>query len=58
MVFTTEPFEVLTTSAADSLGLPEVRIVVVPHPLGGTDEATVVEWAVAVVDRLVEVLGA
>jgi len=57
-VFTTEPFEVLTTSAADSLGLPEARIVVVPHPLGGTDEATVVEWAEAVVDRLVEVLGA
>ncbi len=58
MVFTTEPFEVLTTSAADSLGLPEARIVVVPHPLGGTDEATVVAWAEAVVDRLVEVLGA
>ena len=58
MVFTTEPFEALTTSAADSLGLPKARIVVVPHPLGGADEATVVAWAEAVVDRLVEVLGA
>jgi len=58
VVFATETFEVLTTSAADSLGLPEARIVVVPHPLGGTDEATVVGWAEAAVDRLVEVLGA
>ena len=58
MVFTTEPFELLTTSAADSLGLPEARIVVIPHPLGGTDEATVIEWAEAAVDRLLEVLGA
>ena len=58
MVFTTEPFEVLTFSAADSLGLSEARIVTVPHPLGGTDEATVVGWAEAAVDRLVEVLGA
>ena len=58
MVFTTEPFEVLTTSAAASLGLPEARIVVVPHPLGGTDQATVVGWAEAAVDQLVEVLGA
>ena len=57
-MFTTEPFEVLTTSAADGLGLPEARIVVVPHPLGGTDQATVVGWAEAAVDRLVEVLGA
>ena len=57
-MFTTEPFEALTTSAADSLGLPEARIVVVPHPLGGTDEATVVGWAEAAVDRLVEMLGA
>ena len=58
MVFTTEPFEVLTTSAADGLGLPEARIVVVPHPLGGTDQAEVVGWAEVAVDRLVEVLGA
>ena len=57
-MFTTEPVEVLTTSAADSLGLPEARIVVVPHPLGGTDQATVVGWAETAVDRLVEVLGA
>ena len=58
MVFTTELFEALTTSAADSLGLPEARIVVVPHPLGGTDQAKVVGWAEVAVDRLVEVLGA
>ena len=57
-MFTTEPFEVLTTSAADSLGLPQARIVVVPHPLGGTDQATVVGWAETAVDRLVELLGA
>ena len=58
MVFATEPFEVLATSVADSLGLPEARIVVVPHPLGGTDQAKVVGWAEVAVDRLVEVLGA
>ena len=58
MVFTTERFELLTSSAANSLGLPEARIVVVPHPLGGTDESTVIAWADAAVDRLAGLLGA
>jgi len=57
-VFTPEPFAGLTPPAPDRPGLPEARIVVVPHPLGGTDEAAVVGWAEAAVDRLVEVLGA
>ena len=38
VVFTTENFEELTRSAANSLGVPKARIVVVPHPLGGTEK--------------------
>ncbi len=38
VVFTTEKFKELTRSAANSLGMPKARIVVVPHPLGGTEE--------------------
>ncbi len=56
MVFTTTQFEALTRSVAAALGLAEARIVVVPHPLGGTDPATVEEWADASIDATMSLL--
>ncbi len=47
---TTTKFRRLTDQVATSLGQPDARIVEVQHPLGGTDEATVLTWADGVVD--------
>jgi len=56
VVFTTTKFSVLTDRVAANFGLPDSRIVVVDHPLGGTDEATILRWADAAVDRIVQLL--
>ena len=56
MVFTTTKFEHLTRTVARSYGMPDLRIVTVPHPLGGTDEETILRWADAAVDDVIAVL--
>ena len=56
VVFTTEKFKELTHSAANSLGMPKARIVVVPHPLGGTEEEVVIGWVETALDDLLKVL--
>ena len=56
MVLATLPFAHLATASARNLGLPDARVVSVPHPLGGTDEATVAAWADASVDDIIEAL--
>lgn len=56
MVFTTTKFELLTTKVAANFGLPATRIVVVDHPLGGTDEDTIRQWADAAVDTVIALL--
>ena len=56
VVFTTEKFKELTRSAASSLGMPKARIVVVPHPLGGTEEEVIVSWVESALDDLLGVL--
>ncbi len=53
MVVTTTRFAPLTSQVALNFGLPECRVVVVDHPLGGTDEATVRAWGDGMVERLV-----
>jgi hypothetical protein len=50
---TTTKFVDLTTRVAANFGLPDCRVVVVDHPLGGTDESTIVAWADAAVDRII-----
>src|SRR3954471_10098227 len=40
VVVTTTKFEPIALTMARSFGLPDTRILVLPHPLGGTDEAT------------------
>ena len=54
MVVTTTKFQALTQRVAMNFGLPEARICTVDHPLGGTDEATILAWADAAVDQIIE----
>jgi hypothetical protein len=56
VVVTTTNFLTLTNRVASSFGLPECRVVVVEHPLGGTDEAGIVARADAAVDRIIALL--
>jgi len=55
VVVTTEKFAALTSKVASAYGLAEARISVVPHPLGGTPEAAIRDWADRAVDRIVGV---
>ena len=51
MVVTTRGgFHNLTLQCAATLGLPELRMVVVDHPLGGIEELAVIERARTVVE--------
>jgi hypothetical protein len=53
VVVTTTKFEPIAITMATSFGLPETRILVLPHPLGGTDEATLHSWADAATESLI-----
>jgi hypothetical protein len=53
VVFTTTKFELLTNKVAANFGLPDARIVIVDHPLGGTDEDTIRRWADAAVETVI-----
>jgi len=50
---TTTKFAALTDRVASNFGLPDCRVVIVDHPLGGTDTATITAWADAAVDRII-----
>jgi hypothetical protein len=56
VVATTTGFVELTRRVAAGFGLPETRIAVFPHPLGGTDDDTILAWADAAVDEIVALL--
>jgi hypothetical protein len=56
VVVTTTMFADLTTRVAVTLGMPDSRRVVIGHPLGGTDHATLIEWADDSVDRVIALL--
>lgn len=45
MVVATSKFRMLTDQVARSLDAADIRVLEVPHPLGGTDEATIRSWA-------------
>ena len=53
VVVTTTKFEPIAVTLSAAQGLPETRKLVLPHPIGGTDEATLHEWADAAADRLI-----
>jgi hypothetical protein len=50
VVVTTTGFHNLTVQCADAFGLPEARIVVVDHPLGGIHEDAVLQRASSIVE--------
>lgn len=56
MLVATTAFEALAAEVADTLGLPEVRIVSVEHPLGGTVEEAVLDRADAAVEPTLRLL--
>ena len=56
VVATTTRFVELTRRVAAGFGVPEARVAVFPHPLGGTDDATILAWADAAVDEVVALL--
>jgi hypothetical protein len=53
VVVTTTRFEPIASTMSASMGLPNTRRLVLPHPIGGTDEATLHQWADAAADRLI-----
>jgi len=53
VVVTTTRFEPVTDTLASDFGLPGIRRLVLPHPIGGTDPETLHRWADAAVDRLI-----
>ena len=53
VVVTTTRFEPVAATLSASFGLAELRRLVLPHPIGGTGDRTLREWADAGVDRLI-----
>ena len=53
VVTTTTHFEPVARTLSTSFGAPDTRLLVVPHPIGGTDEPTLQSWADAAVDKLI-----
>jgi hypothetical protein len=53
VVVTTTRFEPIAATLSESFGLAETRRLVLPHPIGGTDEPTLHQWADAAADRLI-----
>ncbi len=56
MVITTENFRKLTGQVATSLGHADLRILTVGHPLGGTSEEIVRQWADNAVEETINLL--
>ena len=56
VVATTTQFVDLTRRVAMGFGLPDARIAVFPHPLGGTDHDTILTWADAGVPEVIALL--
>lgn len=49
-MLTTTGFLNLTQQVARAIGLPDARMVVVPHPIGGVEEPAVLDRARAIVE--------
>ena len=56
MLVATTAFEPLAAEVAATLGLPDSRIVAVEHPLGGIDEASILDRADAAVEPALRLL--
>ena len=56
MLVATTEFRALAAEVAATMGLPGMRIVAVGHPLGGTDETTVIGRANAAAEPTLRLL--
>ena len=56
MLVATTAFEPLAAEVAATLGLPDMRIVAVEHPLGGAGETAVLDRADAAVEAALRLL--
>ncbi len=56
MLVATTAFRALAADVAATLGLPDVRIVAIEHPLGGTGEAAVLDRADAAIEPALRLL--
>ena len=56
MLVATTAFVALASEVAVTLGMPDVRIVTVEHPLGGASEAAVIDRADAAVEQALRLL--
>jgi hypothetical protein len=56
VVVTTTSFEPLTQQVAAAYGVPDARIAVVAHPLGGISEDDVIERADGAVEQVLSLL--
>jgi hypothetical protein len=57
VLFVTDAFDGLARAAASSRGMPDLRRVVIPHPLGGLAHDEVMTRAAGAVDEVVRLLG-
>jgi hypothetical protein len=53
VVVTTTRFEPIAVTLSSSFGMADVRKLVLPHPLGGTDEPTLSTWIDEAADRTI-----
>ena len=53
VVMTTTMFEPIAATLSANFGLADTRRLVMPHPIGGTDETTLHQWADAATDQLI-----
>lgn len=56
VVVTTTMFEPVARTLAGDFGMPDLRIVVLPHPLGGTRPEVLDTWAGEAIDAVVALL--
>jgi len=57
VVVATTAFEALAGEAAQAYGLPEARVAIVEHPIGGVGEAPLLARAEVLVDGVLALLA-
>lgn len=56
VVVTTTKFRPIAETLSEQFGLKETRLLVLPHPIGGTERDTLYEWADEGVERVIGVV--
>lgn len=57
VVVTTTKFRPIAETLSEQFGLKETRLLVLPHPIGGTEREKLYEWADAGVERVIGLLS-